>query len=44
MKEMSIVGKGPHCKLPTNVKQLPAFPLEVGPGVELQSWRQMFYH
>ena len=23
-----------YCKLPTNGKQLPAFPLEVGPGTE----------
>ena len=23
-----------HCKLPTNGKQLPAFPLEIGPGTE----------
>ena len=26
-----------YCKLPTNGKQLPAFPLEVGPGFELRS-------
>ena len=25
-----------YCKLPTNGKQLPAFPLEVGPGTEPQ--------
>ena len=28
-----------YCKLPTNGKQLPAFPLEVGPGTELPSQR-----
>ena len=28
-----------YCKLPTNSKQLPAFPLEVGPGFELRSQR-----
>ena len=28
-----------YCKLPTNSKQLPAFPLEVGPIFELQSQR-----
>ena len=28
-----------YCKLPTNSKQLPAFPLEVGPGTEPQSRR-----
>ena len=28
-----------YCKLPTNGKQLPAFPLEVGLGFELQSQR-----
>ena len=28
-----------YCKLLTNGKQLPAFPLEVGPGTELQSQR-----
>ena len=28
-----------YCKLPTNSKQLPAFPLEVGPGTEPQSQR-----
>ena len=35
-----------YCKLPTNSKQLPAFPLEVGPGFELRSqrWRQECYH
>ena len=26
-----------YCKLPTNGKVLPAFPLEVGPGTEPQS-------
>ena len=26
-----------YCKLPTNGKQLPAFPLEVGPGTELSA-------
>ena len=26
-----------YCKLPSNGKQLPAFPLEVGPGTELRS-------
>ena len=24
-----------YCKLPTNSKKLPAFPLEVGPGFQL---------
>ena len=28
-----------YCKLPTNSKQLPAFPLEIGPGFELRSQR-----
>ena len=28
-----------YCKLPANGKQLPAFPLEVGPGIELPSQR-----
>ena len=28
-----------YCKLPTNGKQLPAFPLEVRPGTKLQSQR-----
>ena len=28
-----------YCKLPTNDKQLPAFPLEVGTGTEPQSQR-----
>ena len=28
-----------YCKLPTNGKQLPAFPLEVGPGTEPRSQR-----
>ena len=28
-----------YCKLPTNSKQLPAFPLEVGLGTELRSQR-----
>ena len=28
-----------YCKLPTNDKQLPAFPLEVGPGTKPQSQR-----
>ena len=28
-----------YCKLSTNGKQLPAFPLEVGPGFELRSQR-----
>ena len=28
-----------YCKLPTNGKQLPAFPLEVGPGTEPGSQR-----
>ena len=28
-----------HCKLLTNGKQLPVFPLEVGPGTETQSQR-----
>ena len=28
-----------HCKLPTNGKQSPAFPLEVGPGTEPRSQR-----
>ena len=28
-----------YCKLPTNRKQLPAFPLEVGPGYKLRSQR-----
>ena len=28
-----------YCKLPINGKQLPAFPLEVGPGIELRSQR-----
>ena len=45
----SVIGRGNqyiqlvkvlYCKLPTNGKQLPAFPLEVGPGFELQSQRQ----
>ena len=26
-----------YCKLPTNGKQVPAFPLEVGPGTESRS-------
>ena len=28
-----------YCKLPTNGKQLPAFPLEAGPGIEPRSQR-----
>ena len=28
-----------YCKLPTNRKQLPVFPLEVDPGTELQRWK-----
>ena len=28
-----------YCKLPTNSKQLPAFPLEVGPGTKPESQR-----
>ena len=28
-----------YCKLQTNGKQVPAFPLEVGPGFELRSQR-----
>ena len=28
-----------YCKLPINSKQLPAFPLEVRPGIELRSQR-----
>ena len=31
--------KALYCKLLTNGKQLPAFPLEVGPGTETQSQR-----
>ena len=33
-----------YCKLPTNSKQLPAFPLEVGPGREPrnQRWEAIF--
>ena len=27
-----------YCKLPTNSKQLPAFPLEVRPGTTLPPW------
>ena len=33
-----------YCKLPTNSKQLPSFPLEVGPGFELRSERRECYH
>ena len=33
------MGRGLYCKLPTNGKQLPAFPLEVGTGFELGSQR-----
>ena len=33
-----------YCKLPTNGKQLPAFPLEVGPGSEPRSQRWECYN
>ena len=35
-----------YCKLPTNGKQLPAFPLEAGPGTEpgLRNGRRECYH
>ena len=35
-----------YCKLPTNGKQLPAFPFEAVPGTEPrpQRWRQECYH
>ena len=35
-----------YCKLPTNSKQLPAFPLEVGSGTEpdLRGGRREYYH
>ena len=36
--------KAVYCKLPTSGKQLPAFPLEVGPGIELRSRRRECYH
>ena len=38
---MHTVGQGSvlYCILPTNGRQLPAFPLEVGPGTELRSQR-----
>ena len=38
--------KVPHCKLPTNGKQLPAFPLEVGreANPDLRDGRRDCYH
>ena len=35
-----------YCELPSNGKQLPAFPLEVGPGTEPRSqmWERECYH
>ena len=38
-KPVHTVGQGSVLKLPTNGKQLPAFPLEVGPGTEARSQR-----
>ena len=33
-----------YCKLPTNSKQLPAFPLEAVPGIYLRGRRRECYH
>ena len=33
-----------YCKLPTNGKQLPAFPLEAVPGIEPRPQRWEYYH